>query len=73
MTIILPLPCRDRRGRGQLGYLPENPYFYDFLTGAEFLQYSAGLFGQPLPASQQHQLLELVGLSRAVANNKRLR
>jgi ABC-2 type transport system ATP-binding protein len=70
---VLGYPLGDRRGRGQLGYLPENPYFYDFLTGAEFLQYSAGLFGQPLPASQQHQLLDLVGLSRAVANNKRLR
>lgn len=70
---VLGYPLGDRRGRGQLGYLPENPYFYDFLTGAEFLQYSAGLFGQPLPASRQHQLLELVGLSRAVATNKRLR
>ncbi|MFM7220672.1 MAG: ABC transporter ATP-binding protein, partial [Nodosilinea sp.] len=70
---VLGYPLGDRRGRGQLGYLPENPYFYDFLTGVEFLQYSAGLFGQPLPASQQHQLLELVGLSRAVATNKRLR
>lgn len=70
---VLGYPLGDRRGRGQLGYLPENPYFYDFLTGAEFLQYSAGLFGQPLPASQQHQLLDLVGLSQAVANNKRLR
>lgn len=70
---VLGYPLGDRRSRGQLGYLPENPYFYDFLTGAEFLQYSAGLFGRPLPASRQHQLLELVGLSRAVVTNKRLR
>jgi ABC-2 type transport system ATP-binding protein len=70
---VLGYPLGDRRGRGQLGYLPENPYFYDFLTGAEFLQYSAGLFGRPLSVSRQHQLLDLVGLSRAVATHQRLR
>ncbi len=70
---VLGHPLGDRRGRSQLGYLPENPYFYDFLTGAEFLRYSAGLFGRSLPASRQHQLLDLVGLSPVVAENKRLR
>ncbi len=31
-------------GLGELGYLPENPYFYDYLTGTEFLQFCARLF-----------------------------
>lgn len=28
-----------------IGYLPENPYFYDYLTPREFLDYCAKLFG----------------------------
>ena len=31
-------------GLGELGYLPENPYFYDYLTGTEFLRFCARLF-----------------------------
>src|SRR5438876_4294280 len=29
-----------------IGYLPENPYFYDYLTAREFLTYCGQLFGQ---------------------------
>ena len=29
----------------RIGYLPENPYFYDYLTAEELLVYFAGLFG----------------------------
>src|ERR1700704_5887090 len=29
----------------RIGYLPENPYFYDYLTAREFLKYCAELFG----------------------------
>ena len=32
------------RGLSELGYLPENPYFYDYLTGTEFLRFCARLF-----------------------------
>lgn len=31
----------------RIGYLPENPYFYDYLTAREFLEYCAELFGYP--------------------------
>ena len=31
----------------RIGYLPENPYFYDYLTAREFLEYCAQLFGYP--------------------------
>ena len=34
------------RPRGpHVGYLPENPYFYDYLSGREFLEFCARLFG----------------------------
>src|SRR6267143_1676729 len=29
----------------RIGYLPENPYFYDYLTAREFLNYCGELFG----------------------------
>ena len=31
----------------RVGYLPEHPYFYDYLTAREFLIYCAELFGYP--------------------------
>lgn len=31
----------------RIGYLPENPYFYDYLTAREFLDYCAEIFGLP--------------------------
>ena len=38
----------------RIGYLPENPYFYDYLTAREFLQYCAELFGQPKEARKRN-------------------
>ena len=31
--------------RRQIGFLPENPYFYDYLTAEELLRYYGGLSG----------------------------
>ena len=42
---ILGHPVGDLRVRRRIGYLPENPYFYDYLTAEELLTYFAGLFG----------------------------
>ena len=42
---ILGRPVGDVSVKRRLGYLPENPYFYDYLTAEELLQYFAGLFG----------------------------
>ena len=56
-------------GLAELGYLPENPYFYDYLTGSEFLRFCARLFS--LDAGQRDQrvtaILADVGLERAAA------
>lgn len=68
-------PLGDRSIKQQLGYLPENPYFYDFLTGWELLEYTAGLFEIPRSISRHRipQLLDLVGLDRSAAMKKQLR
>ena len=42
---ILGRPVGDVSARRRIGYLPENPYFYDYLTAEELLQYFARLFG----------------------------
>jgi ABC-2 type transport system ATP-binding protein len=42
---ILGRPAGDLDVRRRIGYLPEHPYFYDYLTAEELLNYFAGLFG----------------------------
>jgi ABC-2 type transport system ATP-binding protein len=42
---ILGKPVGDVSSRQRIGYLPENPSFYDYLTAEELLQYYARLFG----------------------------
>src|SRR5829696_742009 len=43
----------------QIGYLPENPYFYDYLTAREFLDYCGQLFGAA-PAARKQRTTELL-------------
>ncbi|MBD2724903.1 ABC transporter ATP-binding protein [Nostoc sp. FACHB-892] len=73
--LLLGKPIGDRTVKQHIGYLPENPYLYDYLTGWEFLQLAAGLFQIPQSVQRQRipQLLELVGLSQADARKKLLR
>src|SRR5919112_1211219 len=42
---ILGRPVGDVGARQRIGYLPENPYFYDYLTAEELLLYFGRLFG----------------------------
>src|SRR3954468_4057271 len=42
---ILGRPAGDVAVRRRIGYLPENPYFYDHLTAEELLDYYGRLFG----------------------------
>jgi ABC-2 type transport system ATP-binding protein len=61
---------RDSRlveSREAVGFLPENPYFYKYLTGEETLRFFGrlcGLGGAPLK-SRINELLDLVGLTKA--------
>ncbi len=50
-----------------IGYLPENPYFYDYLTPMELLTYVGKLFGlrQPALSKKVDALIESVGLSHS--------
>src|SRR6266545_6790476 len=42
---ILGSDIGDISMHARIGYLPENPYFYDYLTAREFLDYCGELFG----------------------------
>jgi ABC-2 type transport system ATP-binding protein len=42
---ILGKPVGDVEVRKQFGFLPENPYFYDYLTAEELLTYFGSLYG----------------------------
>jgi ABC-2 type transport system ATP-binding protein len=64
---ILGHDVGQTRSRRHVGFLPENPYFYDFLTGREILHFYAKLAGLPAArrASQVDKLLDWVSLSHA--------
>lgn len=73
--LVLGKPMGDRTAKQRIGYLPENPYFYDFLTGWEMLSFTAGLFSIPRSVQQKRipELLDLVGLAQNAAKKKQLR
>jgi ABC-2 type transport system ATP-binding protein len=61
---ILGRPAGDVSVRRRIGYLPENPYFYDHLTALELLDYFAKLCGLTSldRAARIPRLLDQVGL-----------
>ena len=57
----------SRAARARVGFLPESPYFYDYLTVPELLDLAGRLFGIP-PAVRRKRadhLIERVGLAQA--------
>ena len=61
---ILGRPAGDVRVRARIGYLPEQPYFYDHLTPEELLDYFGGLFGHSAAERSRRatRLLDEVGV-----------
>ena len=58
---------RSRSVRRRLGFLPESPYFYDYLTGRELLSFYARFF-HLLPGERRrrvNELLERTGVAHA--------
>ena len=55
-----PLQAKQR-----LGFIPDRPFVYDKLTGAEFLRFVAGLYGQEGETvdRRMHELLEVFELT----------
>ncbi|MGE5343112.1 MAG: ABC transporter ATP-binding protein [Candidatus Omnitrophota bacterium] len=61
---ILDRPATQAEARRQIGFLPEQPYFYDYLTAAELLMFTGMLFSLPKATIKEKttELLTLVGL-----------
>jgi len=68
-TRVFGEESRSVRSRKDVGFLPENPYFYKFLTGAETVRFFGKLSGMSGDALEARvtELLELVGLADASA------
>jgi ABC-2 type transport system ATP-binding protein len=66
-TEIFGRDSRLVQSREAVGFLPENPYFYKFLTGAETLRFFGQLCGLSgaLLKGRVDEMLELVGLTDA--------
>ena len=61
---IFGKPFDDISAKSELGYAPEQPTFYDYLTGYEFLNYYGKLCGVSSDDSKKRipRLFEMVGL-----------
>ena len=64
---ILGKPISDIEMHKDIGYLPEQPYFYDYLTAAELLDYFARFFGFNATERKERvaKMLKKVGLETA--------
>ena len=64
---ILGMELDDPRMKAQIGFLPEQPYFYDYLTARELLRYYGHLSGvDPKQLGRKvDAVLERVGLKEA--------
>ncbi len=61
---ILGHDIADLKMHARIGYCPENPYFYDYLTARELMEYFGELFGYDKAHRRQRceELLTAVGL-----------
>ncbi len=70
---IMGKDVRDKETRRHVGYLSENPYFYDYLTAEELLWFGGKISGMPSSTikTRTDELLDKFSLARA--RKRRLR
>lgn len=63
---IFGKPCDTAAARTKVGFLPEHPYFYDYLTAEELLSFTGMLFSLPRKQVKEKtkELIKLVGLEK---------
>ena len=64
---ILGAPVGDLEAKRRIGYLPENPYFYDYLSATEYLHMVGRIYSldREIRDKRAGELLERVGLAMA--------
>lgn len=57
-------PLGDKTAKAAIGFLPENPYFYEYLTSTQFLKFHGQLMGMDTSVLKRRipEVLELVGM-----------
>ncbi|MEO0096820.1 MAG: ABC transporter ATP-binding protein [candidate division WOR-3 bacterium] len=51
--------------RKEIGFLPEQPYFYEYLNGYELVYLTAQMYGKEVTNKKIYEILELVGMLEA--------
>jgi ABC-2 type transport system ATP-binding protein len=67
----LPLPEESLEIRKQIGLVPDDSLLFDYLTGAEYLEFVARLYGLTRPVARERSL-ELLDLFELSENRKKL-
>ncbi len=64
---ILGQPYLSLSAKERIGFLPENPYFYDYLTATEFLEFYSQLYqiSSNKKVERIQELIRLVGLEKS--------
>lgn len=64
---LFDLPVNNPASRKRVGYLPENPAFYDFLTAREYLRFVGASFGlsREIVSKKAAEVLALLNLQAA--------
>lgn len=66
-------PSSDPEAREDIGFMPENPYFYDYLTGFEFLRFCGRLFKKSYDKTKEEYLDILKKVNLYEARDKLVR
>jgi ABC-2 type transport system ATP-binding protein len=63
-ALLFSRPVGDPVAKAKVGFLPESPYFYDYLTSREFLRFYGHLFGLWGTSLEKRvdELLDVVGM-----------
>ncbi len=71
-AMLMGRPAGDPAGRALVGFLPEQPYFYDYLTGREFLWFYGRLSGLGWKELKTRvgEASELVGMKAGALDRK---
>lgn len=64
---VFGVPATDPASRLRVGYLPENPSFFDFMTAREYLTFVGSTYGMELSVllSESERVLKLLDLTQS--------
>ncbi|MCS7249501.1 MAG: ABC transporter ATP-binding protein [candidate division WOR-3 bacterium] len=62
---IMKKEPKDSEVRKEIGFLPEQPYFYEYLNGYELVYLTSQMYGKEVSKKRIYEILELVGMIEA--------